>query len=102
MVTEVGALTGKVAIVKLAVLPPAETATLAGAVATPVLLLESVTTAPPAGAAADKVTVPREDVPPETVPGYKVSEDSVAPICGVALTWLELALSPPAFTAVTT
>ena len=86
IVTEVGAVTGNVAIVNLAVLAPAETVTLAGTVATPVLLLASVTTAPLAGAAADKVTVPWEDVPPVTVAGFKVSEGSVAEALGVELT----------------
>jgi hypothetical protein len=88
IVTEVGDVTENVAIVNFVLLAPAETVTLAGTVATPVLLLESVTTAPLAGAAADKVTVPWEDVPPETVVGLKVSEESVtvAPELVVALT----------------
>ncbi len=54
---------------------PAATVTLAGTVATAVLLLDSVTTAPPDGAGPLSVTVPCDEVPPVTVVG---DSDSVA------------------------
>ena len=47
-----------VEMVNLALVLPAATTTLDGTVATPVLLLESVMTAPPEGAAPLRVTVP--------------------------------------------
>jgi hypothetical protein len=62
---------------KFALVFPAGTVTLDGTVATEVLLLESVTTAPPEGAAAVRVTVPVELFPPLTVVGLRVSELSV-------------------------
>src|SRR5262245_21345092 len=58
MVTDVAAVTVLVVIVTVALLLPAETVTLGGTVAAVVLLLESVTSAPPAGAAPLNVTVP--------------------------------------------
>ena len=56
---------------------PAATVTLEGTVATAVLLLDSVTTAPPLGAAALKVTVPVDEMPPTTVVGLTVTEETV-------------------------
>lgn len=78
IVTEVLVATGVVVIVKVAVVAPAGTVTLAGTVATAVLLLVSVTTAPLAGAAPFKVTVPVEEFPPVTLVGLRESNDGVA------------------------
>jgi hypothetical protein len=63
-----------VATVKLAVVCPAATVTLAGTVAA-ALLLDSVTTVPPLGATAVRVTVPVELAPPVTVLGFSVSAE---------------------------
>ena len=63
--------------VKVALVAPAATVTLAGTLATAVLLLDSVTTAPPLGAAPLRVTVPCEELPPVTLLGFSVSEDRV-------------------------
>jgi hypothetical protein len=60
--------------VKVAVVFPEVTVTLTGTVATPVLLLERVTTVPADGAGPEIVTVPVEGDSPLTVVGFKVSE----------------------------
>jgi hypothetical protein len=63
--------------VKVAVLAPAATRTLAGTVAAAVLLLERATVTPPVGAAPVSVTVP-VDVPlPVTRVGFRVRVDNV-------------------------
>jgi hypothetical protein len=64
----VAAATGVVDTVNGAVAAPTGTVTLTGTAAD-VELLESVTTAPPTGAASIKVTVPVEAVPPVTATG---------------------------------
>src|SRR5438445_9078794 len=64
MVTSVEAVTALVDTMKLAVIAPAATVTEAGTVATAGLLLESETTAPPAGASKPRITVPLETSPP--------------------------------------
>ena len=56
---------------------PAATVTLAGTFAAVVLLLCKVTTAPPAGAAAFRLTVPVELFPPTTEVGFLAIEESV-------------------------
>ena len=66
--------TGSEVTVKVAEVAPAGTVTLAGTVAAEVMLLDKVTTAPPEGAAAVRVTVPVEGVPPVTVVGFKVTD----------------------------
>ena len=66
--------------VKVAEVAPAGTATLLGTTAAFVLLLPSVTMTPPAGAGPDNVTVPRDELPPLTVVGFRVSEDKERPI----------------------
>ena len=60
--------TAEVVAVNVAVAAPAATVTVAGAV-TAALLLASATTAPPAGAALDKVTVHVPLTPPTTLAG---------------------------------
>lgn len=62
----------------VALVAPTGTVTLAGTVATAVLLLESVTSAPPEGAAAVKVTVPVEKLPPTTDVGLMLTADRLA------------------------
>jgi hypothetical protein len=76
IVTEVLADTGVVVIVNVAVVAPAATVTLAGTVAD-ALLLDKLTAAPPVGAALLSVTVPVDEVPPVTVVGLKLTDDSV-------------------------
>ena len=66
--------TGMLVTVNVAVFALAATVTLAGTVATAVLLLVSATTRPPDGAEAFSVTVPVDEVPPVTVLGLKLTE----------------------------
>jgi FlaG/FlaF family flagellin (archaellin) len=63
--------------VKVVLVLPAGTVTLAGTVATAVLPLVRVTTAPPVGAAPLKVTVPVDVAPETTVDGFNVTDDTV-------------------------
>src|SRR3979490_3294200 len=58
----------------VAVVAPAGTVTLEGALAAP-LLLESATCAPPVGAGPLNVTVPVEEFPPATLVGFSESEE---------------------------
>jgi hypothetical protein len=74
----VAVVTALVPTVKLALVAPAATVTLAGARAAVVLLLESDTTAPPVGAGPLNVTVPVEDAPPVTLVGFSATADKVA------------------------
>jgi len=77
-VTAVDEITALVLTVKLALVVPAATVTLAGVLAAPVLLLDSETTAPPDGAGPLNVTVPVElCVPPVTVVGFKLRAERV-------------------------
>jgi hypothetical protein len=69
MAAAVAAVTGLVVTVKLALLAPAGTVTLAGTAAA-VELSESATTAPPAGAGPVNVTLACEVPPPVTLPGF--------------------------------
>ena len=77
IVTDVAVVTAVVAIGKFAVSAPAATVTLAGTLATVALLLDSVTTAPAAGAAVVKVTVPVLALPPATLVGLTVNKDKL-------------------------
>ena len=80
MVTEVDESTSIVPTAKVAVVVPPRTVTLAGTVTTAVLLLESVTCAPPAGAGPLSVTVPVEELPPLTLTGFKVNDEGTGGI----------------------
>jgi|SRR5467141_2899927 len=75
MVTAVDAVTALVLTVKVALVAPAGTVTLEGNLAAVVLLLESVTCAPFAGAGPLIVTVPVEEFPPVTLVGFTESEE---------------------------
>ena len=67
------AATGLVVIVNVAVVAPAGTVTLARTCAAVALLLESVTTDPPAGAGPVNFTMPVDEVPPITEAGLTVT-----------------------------
>jgi hypothetical protein len=98
MVTGVLAATDDVVAANVALVEPAAMVTLAGT-ATPVLLLESATTAPPAGAAAVRVAVPVEPLPPTTVEGFTETADKAGVVvvaCGVKLRVEEKGPATPA------
>jgi hypothetical protein len=76
MVDGVDAATDVVVIVKVALVTPAGTVTVAGTVVA-LELAESDTDAPLAGAAALNVTVPVEELPPATLGGLSESAESV-------------------------
>ena len=57
---------------KVALVTPAATVTLAG-ISAAALLIDRLTAAPPLGAAPLKVTVPVEELPPVTVVGLKLN-----------------------------
>jgi hypothetical protein len=69
---------GNVVIVKLALVAPVATVTLAGTLAAPGWLLDKLTTVPPAGAALGSVTVPVEGLPPVTLVGLTVKDERLA------------------------
>ena len=72
----VAATTGLVLTVKVVLVLPAGTVTLEGTLAA-ALLLESVTSAPAAGAGPLRVTVPLADCePPVTLVGFNASEEA--------------------------
>ena len=76
IVTDVVAVTGLVGMVKLALVAPAVTVTLGGTTAIVASLLASVTTTPPAGAAPLRITFPNEELPPITLEGFNVRDES--------------------------
>ena len=79
MVTGVDIATALVLRLKPALVPPAGTVTPEGTTAAG-SLLESVTCAPPAGAGAFSVTVPVEGLPPVTLVGLTVSDETIGGI----------------------
>jgi hypothetical protein len=84
MLAEVETRTIEVLTVKVALVAPAGTVTLAGTLAA-LLLLLSRTCAPPAGAGPLSVTVPVEEVPPITLAGLSVSDETVGRGGGVTV-----------------
>ena len=76
-ITAVEAITAVVVTVKVALVAPATTVTLAG-VAADVLLSDNAISDPPDGAGPLNLTVPVDDEPPITVVGLKVKELSTA------------------------
>ena len=95
MVTGVDAATALVVTAKVALVAPAGTVTLEGTLATAVLLLESVTWAPPAGAGPLSVTVPVEDcTPPTTLVGFSVSDERGGGAEGVTVREAVLLIPP--------
>jgi hypothetical protein len=80
--------------VKAAFTDPAGTVTEAGTPAAEELLL-SATLAPPLGAALDSVTVPCDCVPPVTLAGFTVSDESDGPGGGGLTVRSALWLEPP-------
>ena len=102
IVTGVDAVTALVVTAKVALVAPCATETLTGSVAAAVRLLDSVTANPPAGAAAVKVTVPCDDVPPVTVVGLTDTAESAAGVgaagaaCASKRRVAENAPAPPA------
>jgi len=75
MVAEAVLATAVVVTLKVAVVAPAATDTLAGTVAA-ALLLDKVTDSPPVGAALPNVTVPVDEVPPVAEVGFSVTEET--------------------------
>jgi len=106
MVAELVAVTATVVTVNVALVVPAGTVTLpsAGTLATAELLLESVMTIPPAGAADVSVTVPVDEAGPTTLVGLSVRAASVPGGVGAVgvqpdkVAWAEL---PPPLTETT-
>src|SRR3954451_979827 len=77
MVAVVAAVIDVVVAVNVLLVAPAATVTLVGTV-TAAELSDNATTAPPAGAAALRVTVPVDELPPTTAVGLSESPDNVA------------------------
>src|SRR5258708_26493278 len=96
MVTVVDATTGLGRAGNVALLAPAVIVTLEGTGATSVLLLESATCAPPAGAGPVSVTVPVDEFPPVTLVGFNASEASVGAGGAAGVTVSEADLVAPA------
>ncbi len=80
--------------VNVAEVAPAATVTFAGTCAAGALLLESVTTAPPEGAAPVNFTVPVEEEPPVTVAGLTVTPLPLPVNVGAVTVKLAVLLAP--------
>ena len=93
MVADVEAVTDVVVIVKVALVAPAATVTLAGTV-TAAELSESVTTSPPAGAGALRVTVPVAELPPTTLAGLMLRAERVGAAVGFTVS-MAVCVTPP-------
>jgi hypothetical protein len=90
IVTRVDVATALVVTGKVAVVAPAGTVTLPleGTEATAELLLDRETTAPPLGAGPFRVTVPvGDEVPPVTLVGLRVSEETIGGITVSEAVW---------------
>ena len=79
---------------KLALVAPPGTVTLAGTLAARGRLLARLTATPPAGAAALKVTVPVEEVPPTTLVGLTVNAVSAGRV-GYSVKGCDRVTPPP-------
>ena len=103
MVVGVEDVTDVVVIVKLALLEPAATLTLAGTLVASESS-ESDTVAPPLGAAALNVTVPVEELPPTTLVGLTVIAESdalgAASFTVIAANWNTLSIAAESCTVV--
>ena len=99
MVTAVDVKTGLVLTVNVALVAPAGTITLAGTRAAEVLLLDSATCAPPAGAGPLNVTVPVDEFPPTTLVGFNVNEEGVGAGEGTGVTVSEADTPTPPYAA---
>ena len=75
IVTDVEDATAREVTVNVAVVAPEATVTLAGTVAAAVFEEDRVTTTPPAGAGAVRVTVPVDGEPPTTLAGARLTEE---------------------------
>jgi len=91
MVDVVWLATPLVVMVKVALRVPPAMVTFAGTWAAAVLLLVSVITAPAAGAAPFRVTVPVELLPPTTEVGDLVTEDNAAGLTVSVVVFVTLA-----------
>jgi hypothetical protein len=100
IVTGVDVVTALVGIAKVALVAPCATDTLAGTVAA-VLLSDSATVNPPAGAADVSVTVPCEEAPPVTLVGLTETAESAAAADGVTVR-VAVRVMPPAFAVIVT
>ena len=94
IVTVVDAVTELVGIAKIALVDPCATETVAGMVAA-VLLLDSDTVKPPAGAAEVSMTVPCAEVPPVTFAGLTATAESAAGAAGGDTVSVALRVAPP-------
>jgi hypothetical protein len=94
---------GNVVIVNVALVAPAGTVTLDGTVATFGRLLPRLTRVPPAGAAADSLTVPVAEVPPVTLVGLTVKEDRLGEAAPDGFTVsVALCVAPPLLVEIVT